>query len=69
MKKNMKELLNSKLDNKVEHSSFKNGDCFYTCDGKVVNTIDEVMLYNNMYYDRMMNRSCNDYSENKILRR
>lgn len=32
------------------------GTRFYTCDGREVSSIEEVMMYNQMYYERMKNQ-------------
>lgn len=37
---------------------------FYTCDGKEVESMDVVMQYNQMYYERMMMRDKNLFEEN-----
>jgi hypothetical protein len=36
-------------------TDFAKGISFKTCDGKDVATMEEVMLYNQMYYDKMKN--------------
>lgn len=38
---------------------------YKTCDGKEVATMEEVMLYNKMFYERMMIKKDQGYSENK----
>ena len=46
--------LNKGQDNITD---FGKGISFYTCDGKEVATIEEVMRYNEMYYKLMMNKT------------
>ena len=38
-------------------TDFGRGISYKTCDGKDVATMEEVMLYNQMFYERMMNNS------------
>ena len=38
-------------------TDYGKGISYKTCDGKDVATMEEVMLYNQMFYDRMMNKS------------
>ena len=38
---------------------------YKTCDGKDAATMEEVMQYNQMFYERMMIKKEQDYSENK----
>jgi len=44
-------------------TDFGKGTYYLTCDGKKVATMEEVMMYNKMYYDNMMNKKTEDYSE------
>ena len=54
---------------KDNRTDFGKGIYYLTCDGKKCATMEEVMQYNQMYYDRMMNK-IDDYTiENKIIHR
>lgn len=46
-------------------TNFEKKLLYKTCDGKDVATMEEVMLYNKMFYERMMIKKGQEYSENK----
>ena len=50
-------------------TDFGKGTNFKTCDGKDVATMEEVMQYNQMFYDRMMNKVDDHIIENKGMHR
>lgn len=50
-------------------TDFGRGITFKTCDGKDVATMEEVMQYNQMFYDRMMNQIKDKNIENKGMHR
>lgn len=58
--------MNINNDNPKDNiTDFGRGITFKTCDGKDVATMEEVMLYNQIFYERMKNK-INDYTiENK----
>ena len=62
----------NKVHNLIEddHSTdFGKGISFKTCDGRDVATMEEVMQYNQMFYERMKNKT-DDYTiENKGMHR
>lgn len=44
------------LEPKIDpRTDFERGISYKTCDGKDVATMEEVMQYNQMFYERMMN--------------
>jgi hypothetical protein len=46
------------LEPKIDpRTDFGRGISYKTCDGKDVATMEEVMQYNQMFYERMMNNS------------
>lgn len=46
------------LESKIDpRTNFGRGISYKTCDGKDVATMEEVMQYNQMFYERMMNNS------------
>ena len=46
------------LEPKIDpRTDFGKGITFKTCDGKDVATMEEVMQYNQMFYERMMNNT------------
>ena len=47
------------------HTNFGKKLLYKTCDGKDVATMEEVMLYNKMFYERMMIKKGQEYSEKK----
>lgn len=50
-------------------TDFGKGITFKTCDGKDVATMEEVMQYNQMFYDRMMNQIKDKNIESKGMHR
>jgi hypothetical protein len=46
--------LKQKIDTRTD---FGKGITFKTCDGKDVATMEEVMQYNQMFFERMMNKT------------
>lgn len=46
-------------------TDFGKGVSYKTCDGKDVATMEEVMQYNQMFYESMMIKKDQEYSENK----
>lgn len=50
-------------------TDFGKGITFKTCDGKDVATMEEVMQYNQMFYDRMMNKIDDHHIENSGMHR
>ena len=48
------------------HTNFGKKLLYKTCDGKDVATMEEVMLYNKMFYERMMIKKGQEYSEKKV---
>ena len=46
-------------------TNFGRGITFKTCDGKEVATMEEVMQYNQMFYERMKNKIDNHIIENR----
>ncbi len=55
-----------KIDPRTDYGR---GIVYKTGDGKYVATMEEVRLYNQMYYDSMMKKSVNDYTEDKGMHR
>ena len=55
-------VLEPKIDPRTD---FGKGISYKTCDGKDVSTMEEVMQYNQMFYERMMIKKNQEYSENK----
>ena len=47
------------------HTNFGKKLLYKTCDGKDAATMEEVMLYNKMFYERMMIKKGQEYSEKK----
>ena len=62
MKKNKDYMFQTKIDSRTD---FEKGIYYKTCDGKDVATMEEVMQYNQMFYERMMIKKEQEYSENK----
>lgn len=58
--------LEPKKDNITEYGK---GLSYLTCDGHKCATMEEVMQYNQMYYEMMKNNINNDYIENKGMHR
>ena len=50
-------------------TDFGKGITFKTCDGKDAATMEEVMQYNQMFYDRMMNKIDDPHIENSGMHR
>lgn len=46
-------------------TNFEKGLSYKTCDGKDAATMEEVMLYNKIFYERMMTKKGQECSENK----
>ena len=42
---------------------------FFTCDGKKVATMEEVIAYNNMYYENMKIKKTDDFSQKSGMHR
>ena len=55
--------LEPKIDPRTDYGK---GIFYKTCDGRDVATMEEVMLYNQMFYDRMMNKVEDQIIENKV---
>ena len=58
--------LEPKIDPRTDYGK---GIFYKTCDGRDVATMEEVMLYNQMFYDRMMNKVEDHAIENKGMHR
>ena len=54
---------------KDNRTYFGKGIYYLTCDGKECSTMEQVMQYNQMYYDRMMNKINDHTIENKGIHR
>ena len=52
--------LEPKIDSRTD---FGKGIYFFTCDGKKVPTMEEVIAYNDMYYENMKTKKNDDFSE------
>ena len=50
-------------------TDFGKGIYFFTCDGKKVATMEEVMAYNNMYYENMKIKKNDDFSQKSGMHR
>ena len=58
------------LEPKIEpRTDYGKGISYKTCDGRDVATMEEVMLYNQMFYDRMMKKVEDHAIENKGMHR
>ena len=58
--------LEPKIDNTTDAGK---GILYKTCDGKEVATMEEVMEYNQMYYDSMFPKKEDEYSEIRGMHR
>ena len=58
-------LLSSKLDTWFSRLDIY----FFTCDGKKVATMEEVIAYNNMYYENMKIKKTDDFSQKSGMHR
>ena len=50
-------------------TDFGKGIYFLTCDGKKVATMEEVIAYNNMYYENMKIKKTDDFSQKSGMHR
>lgn len=55
-------MFQTKIDSRTD---FEKGIYYKTCDGKDVATMEEVMQYNQMFYESMMIKKERKHSENK----
>ena len=62
MKKNKDYMFQTKIDSPTD---FEKGIYYKTCEGKDVATMEEVMQYNQMFYESMMIKKERKPSENK----
>lgn len=54
------------LESRIDpRTNFGKEISYKTCDGKDAATMEEVMQYNQMFYERMMIKKEQEYSENK----
>lgn len=54
---------------KNNRTDYGKGIYYLTCDGKECATMEEVMQYNQMFYDRMMNKIDDHHIENSGMHR
>ena len=62
IQKNDEQMTQKPIDPRID---FGKGISYYTCDGKVASSMEQVMQYNQMYYERMKIKEKDEYTEIK----